>query len=105
MMRFLFGIPRLLLVLFLGGLWRRRHFRRLAAQEAAAQATPEHRPGGEVNLRLPDLDQGDFLGFTGHQILLSGLMVCVLGLLFGLLELLAREEAAGAPRPWPRSRS
>ncbi len=45
----------------------------------------EHRPGGEVNLRLPDLNQGDFLGFTGHQILLSGLVVCVLGLLFGLM--------------------
>ncbi len=46
--------------------------------------TPEHRPGGEVNIRLPDLHQGDFLGFTGHQILLSGLVVCGLGLLFGL---------------------
>jgi K(+)-stimulated pyrophosphate-energized sodium pump len=56
----------------------------LAAQEAA-QGTGAHRPGGEVNLRLPDLNQGDFLGFTGHQILLSGLVVCVLGLLFGLL--------------------
>ncbi len=44
----------------------------------------EHRPGGEVNLLLPDLNQGNFLGFTGHQILLSGLVVCVLGLLFGL---------------------
>ena len=41
-----------------------------AEQETAAQA--EHRPGGEVNLLLPDLNQGDFLGFTGHQILLSG---------------------------------
>ncbi len=47
-------------------------------------AAQEHRPGGEVNLLLPDLNQGDFLGFTGHQILLSGLVVCVLGLLFGL---------------------
>ena len=44
----------------------------------------EHRPGGEVNLLLPDLNQGSFLGYTGHQILLSGLVVCVLGLLFGL---------------------
>jgi K(+)-stimulated pyrophosphate-energized sodium pump len=44
----------------------------------------QHRPGGEVNLLLPDLNQGSFLGFTGHQILLSGLLVCVLGLLFGL---------------------
>jgi K(+)-stimulated pyrophosphate-energized sodium pump len=57
----------------------------LAAQDVAQGAgAPEHRPGGEVNLRLPDLNQGDFLGFTGHEILLSGLLVCVLGLLFGL---------------------
>ena len=55
-----------------------------AAQEPAQAAAPEHRPGGEVNIRLPDLNQGDFLGFTGHEILLSGLLVCVLGLLFGL---------------------
>ena len=54
----------------------------LLAQEVQGA---EHRPGGEVNLRLPDLNQGDFLGFTGHQILLSGLVVCVLGLLFGLM--------------------
>jgi len=53
-----------------------------AAQEAAAPT--EHRPGGEVNLLLPDLNQGDYFGYTGHQILLSGLVVCVLGLLFGL---------------------
>jgi K(+)-stimulated pyrophosphate-energized sodium pump len=55
------------------------------AQEPAQAEVPEHRPGGEVNIRLPDLNQGDFLGFTGHQILLSGLLVCVLGLLFGLV--------------------
>jgi K(+)-stimulated pyrophosphate-energized sodium pump len=58
----------------------------LHAQDAAVQtAVPEHRPGGEVNLRLPDLNQGDFFGFTGHQVLLSGILVCVLGLLFGLM--------------------
>jgi K(+)-stimulated pyrophosphate-energized sodium pump len=50
--------------------------------EAAADQTA-HRPGGEVNIQLPDLNTGDFLGMTGHQILLSGLVVCVLGLLFG----------------------
>jgi hypothetical protein len=49
------------------------------AQDGGISApVQEHRPGGEVNLRLPDLNQGDFLGFTGHQILLSGLVVCVL---------------------------
>jgi K(+)-stimulated pyrophosphate-energized sodium pump len=58
-----------------------------AAQPAHAQApgSGEHVPGGEVNLRLPSLDQGEFLGLTGHQILLSGLVVCLLGLLFGLV--------------------
>jgi K(+)-stimulated pyrophosphate-energized sodium pump len=49
----------------------------------AGQPAAAHRPGGEVNIHLPDLNQGDFLGMTGHQILLSGLVVCVLGLLFG----------------------
>jgi K(+)-stimulated pyrophosphate-energized sodium pump len=43
-----------------------------------------HAPGGEVNLQLPDLAQGEFLGIDGHRILLWGLLVCVLGLLFGL---------------------
>ncbi len=56
-----------------------------AAQPAhAGTAQAAHTPGGEVNIQLPDLNQGDFLGMTGHQILLSGLVVCVLGLLFGL---------------------
>ena len=53
----------------------------VAAQQP--EAAGEHRPGGEVNIQLPDLNQGDFLGMTGHSILMSGLVVCVLGLLFG----------------------
>ena len=56
-----------------------------AAQETAAPDQAEHRPGGEVNIRLPDLNQGDFFGMTGHTILMFGLVVCVLGLLFGLM--------------------
>jgi K(+)-stimulated pyrophosphate-energized sodium pump len=56
----------------------------LAQQPETAAEAAHHRPGGEVNIQLPDLNQGDFLGMTGHQILLSGLVVCVLGLLFGL---------------------
>jgi K(+)-stimulated pyrophosphate-energized sodium pump len=56
----------------------------LASQPPAeTHAATQHTPGGEVNIHLPDLNQGDFLGMTGHQILLSGLVVCVLGLLFG----------------------
>jgi K(+)-stimulated pyrophosphate-energized sodium pump len=48
----------------------------------------EHRPGGEVNLVLPSLEQGSFFGMNGHQFLLGGLVVCVLGLLFGLMSYL-----------------
>ncbi len=55
----------------------------LAAQPEAAGAGHGHTPGGEVNIQLPDLAQGEFLGLNGHDILLSGLVVCVLGLLFG----------------------
>jgi K(+)-stimulated pyrophosphate-energized sodium pump len=76
---------RLVLVLLLGAVLAPAALPALVAQDAAQGAAgADHRPGGEVNLRLPDLNQGDFLGFTGHQILLSGLLVCVLGLLFGL---------------------
>jgi K(+)-stimulated pyrophosphate-energized sodium pump len=55
----------------------------LAVQPPAEAQAAEHQPGGEINIQLPDLNQGDFLGMTGHQILLTGLVVCVLGLLFG----------------------
>ena len=54
-----------------------------AAQPAEA---PAHTPGGEANLVLPDLSTVSFLGGTdGHTLLLSGLVVSVFGLLFGLL--------------------
>jgi len=51
----------------------------------AAQAPAEHH-GGEANLVLPDLDQAKFLGgIGGRSLLMTGLIVCALGLLFGLL--------------------
>src|SRR5580704_6541138 len=41
--------------------------------------------GGEANLVLPDLAQATFLGGTsGRTLLMWGLVVCALGLLFGL---------------------
>jgi K(+)-stimulated pyrophosphate-energized sodium pump len=50
------------------------------------QATePVRHAGGEANLILPDFDQATFLGgIPGSTLLMSGLVVCVLGLLFGL---------------------
>jgi K(+)-stimulated pyrophosphate-energized sodium pump len=52
----------------------------------AGAAPPEsaHTPGGEVNIQLPSLEQGDFFGLNGRQFLLGGLVVTALGLLFGL---------------------
>jgi K(+)-stimulated pyrophosphate-energized sodium pump len=49
------------------------------AQEAARHA------GGEANLILPDLASVSFLGMTGRHLLMAGLVVCGLGLLFGLM--------------------
>src|SRR5688572_13417920 len=45
-----------------------------------------HRPGGEANLIIPDLNSGgEFLGLQGRTILMLGLVVCAAGLLFGLV--------------------
>ena len=40
--------------------------------------------GGEATLQLPDLSSVSFLGMTGHNLLLIGLLFCGFGLLFGL---------------------
>src|SRR6202046_5575945 len=41
-------------------------------------------PGGEANLKLPDLSQVNFLGIDGHKLLLFGILFCVFGVAFGL---------------------
>src|SRR4051794_6585568 len=46
---------------------------------------PEHHGGGEANLILPDLNMATFLGgIGGRTLLMFGLIVCALGLAFGL---------------------
>ena len=40
--------------------------------------------GGEANLIVPDLSVVEFGGINGRTLLMSGLIVCALGLLFGL---------------------
>src|SRR5438093_1451740 len=45
----------------------------------------QHAEGGEAALVLPNLDQATFLGgIGGRALLLWGLVICALGLLFGL---------------------
>jgi K(+)-stimulated pyrophosphate-energized sodium pump len=63
------------------------------ARYAAAQGSgtpvvqaPHDAGGGEASLVLPDLHQATFLGgIDGHSLLVWGLLICALGLLFGLV--------------------
>jgi K(+)-stimulated pyrophosphate-energized sodium pump len=41
--------------------------------------------GGEAHLILPDLSQGTFMGVGGRTLLMGGLLICFLGLVFGLI--------------------
>jgi K(+)-stimulated pyrophosphate-energized sodium pump len=43
------------------------------------------RPGGEANLRIPDLNEVKFLGMGGHDLLLVGFLVSAAGLAFGAM--------------------
>jgi hypothetical protein len=56
----------------------------VALAQAQRNLAPTAEPAGEANLHLPDLSSVDFLGISGHSLLLIGLIFCVLGLLFGL---------------------
>ena len=57
----------------------------LATLAFAVPTYAQHRPGGEANLELPDLTRVPFFnGISGHNLLLFGIAVCVLGLGFGL---------------------
>jgi K(+)-stimulated pyrophosphate-energized sodium pump len=58
----------------------------LGAAPAFAQAPVEAgAPGGEANLKLPDLSSVNFLGIDGHKLLLFGILFCIFGLVFGLV--------------------
>jgi K(+)-stimulated pyrophosphate-energized sodium pump len=51
---------------------------------AVTQETQPAEAHSEANLVLPDLGSVQFLGMPGDRLLIGGLVVCVLGLLFGL---------------------
>jgi K(+)-stimulated pyrophosphate-energized sodium pump len=54
----------------------------VAPQMALAQSSEQS--AGEANLKLPDFSQVQFLGMGGRQLLMFGILFCILGLLFGL---------------------
>jgi K(+)-stimulated pyrophosphate-energized sodium pump len=63
-----------------------RVFRRLAALSLGALALLPAMPvwASEANLKLPDLGSVAFLGLPGSTLLAWGLLICVLGMVFGL---------------------
>ena len=77
------GVPALGILLF-GALLAPRAVHAQAGQpQTQTEAAPVH-AGGEANLILPDLSVVDFHGVNGRTLLMSGLVICALGLLFGL---------------------
>jgi K(+)-stimulated pyrophosphate-energized sodium pump len=59
----------------------------LSTASFAQQAAPaSHEMGGEASLKLPDLSTVQFLGTDGHSLLLIGILFCVFGLLFALVQ-------------------
>jgi len=52
--------------------------------ETTALAKPPEGAAGEASLKLPDFTQVQFLGLSGHNLLMIGIVFCIFGLLFGL---------------------
>ena len=63
----------------------------------AGSATPvfaQQHSGGEASLVLPDLSSVTFFGgMDGHTLLLTGIVVCILGLAFGMAMYMNLTEA------------
>src|SRR3989338_2686477 len=57
----------------------------LALASAPALAAGPPHGGGGGRLQVPDLGQVTFSGVNGRALLMPGLLVCALGLLFGLV--------------------
>jgi K(+)-stimulated pyrophosphate-energized sodium pump len=55
-----------------------------SAVALAPQAEPAAHKS-EIDLMMPDLSSVHFLGLPGNQLLMGGLLICVLGLVFGLV--------------------
>ncbi len=53
----------------------------MAQTEAAAPGM-----GGEASLKLPSLRSVEFLGMSGHNLLLIGIVFCIAGLVFALVQ-------------------
>src|SRR5207244_596690 len=57
----------------------------LAAAPAGTAGAGQHAAGGEATLKVPDLGSVAVGGMNGRTLLKAGLVVCALGLLFGIV--------------------
>src|SRR4249920_95817 len=55
------------------------------AVPSATAADAQHAGGGEASLKVPDLSSVTVGGMNGRSLLMAGLVVCALGLLFGMV--------------------
>jgi K(+)-stimulated pyrophosphate-energized sodium pump len=62
----------------------RKMFPALAALVLVLLATAAD--ASEANLVIPDLARESFLGMSGHALLLGGLVICILGIVFSLVQ-------------------
>jgi len=60
----------------------------MGQESSTPAAEARHVGGGEASLVLPDLTQARFLGLDGRDLLMWGLLICVAGLVFGLINYL-----------------
>jgi K(+)-stimulated pyrophosphate-energized sodium pump len=75
-----YAVPILVVLVLLGA-----SVSALAQPGAAPQTAAPRHDSGEASLVLPDLSIVDFHGINARTLLTGGLLVCALGLLFGLL--------------------
>ncbi len=78
-------VPALGILLFGALLAMPRTMHAQAGQPQTQTAAAPAHAGGEASLILPDLSVVDFHGVNGRTLLMSGLLICALGLLFGLM--------------------
>ncbi|MFA6584389.1 MAG: sodium-translocating pyrophosphatase [Elusimicrobiaceae bacterium] len=59
---------------------------RFFAVAALASGMFQSAYASEANIKIPDLTTVDFMGMSGHNLLLAGIVVCLLGMVFGLVQ-------------------
>jgi len=78
------------------------HLAPAEVSKANVEIQKPHAGGGEANLEIPDLNSATFFNGAvgGHTLLMYGLIVCALGVVFGLVVYVRLKNMAVHPRCW-----